>query len=218
MTLRIVIPARMGSTRLPDKMVQTIGTKMLVEHAMDRVLAVADPNDVWLATDDRFIASLAKGRCTPVMTSANCRSGTDRCAEAADILGWAADDIVVNVQADMPFLSKLHLSGFLMAAQKPGAWDVMTAYADHKMVELRIDGFVRTAVQCHIGLYAYKRAALKRFSMLPTADAEAAQKLEQMRAIENGFGMAFHRLPEMPFEVNTPQDLAAAQQIAECLK
>jgi len=218
MTLRIVIPARMGSTRLPDKMIQKIGNKMLVEHAMARVLAAAGPHEVFLASDDRRIAALAKGRCHPMMTSANCRSGTDRCAEVADMEGWPDDDVVVNVQADMPFLSVDQLSGFLAAAQRDANWDVLTAYCDVKMVEVKIDGFARSMASCHVGLYAYRRAALRRFARLETSPAEAELRLEQMRAIENGFGMAFHRLPEMPFEVNTPQDLAAAQQIAECLK
>lgn len=215
--LRIVIPARLGSSRLPDKMIQKIGGKMLVAHAVDRVLAASlHDDDVYLASDDRLIAAVAAGRCKPVLTSANCRSGSDRCAEVADIMGWAADDIVVNVQADMPFISIGMLSSFLRRAEQGGGWDLLTAYTNQKMVEVRIDGFARVAMPCHIGLYAFKRSALKRFASLPTSEGEAELRLEQMRAIENGFAVAFHELPEMPFEVNTPQDLAAAQHLAEC--
>lgn len=215
--LRIVIPARLHSSRLPDKMIQKIGDKMLVEHAIDRVLEAAGAREVIVATDSEFIAAVAEPKCTAVMTSANCRSGSDRCAEVADLKNWPDDDVVVNVQADMPFLPERALAGFLNRAEKGGVWDVLTAYCNQNMVEVRIDGFARVAAACHVGLYAYKRAALRRFASLPTSEGEAELRLEQMRAIENGFAMAFHLVDDMPFEVNTPADLAAAQHLAECL-
>lgn len=215
--LRIVIPARLGSSRLPDKMLQKIGSKTLVEHALDRVLAVADPFEVYLASDDRTIVDTAGGRCTPVWTSENCRSGTDRCAEVADIMGWAPDDIIVNVQADMPFLSSKDLHGFLARAGL-GGFEMLTAYCNQRLVEVRIDCFARTSAACHVGLYAYRRDILKRLASLPASQGEKELKLEQMRAIENGFGIAFHEVSQMPFEVNTPADLAAAQHLAECFR
>ncbi len=110
------------------------------------------------------------------------------------------------------------LSGFIKHAEFGGTWDVLTAYCDQRMVEVLFDGFARTSKACHVGLYAYKRDALKRFASLPTSAGEAALRLEQMRAIENGFSMAFHPVLEMPFEVNTLQDLAAAQHLAECFR
>lgn len=216
--LRIVIPARLGSSRLPDKMIQRIGSKMLVEHSLARVLEVAQPHQIWLASDSDTIAGCALGKCQSVLTSANCRSGTDRCAEVAELFGWDDDDIVVNVQADMPFINPDHLAGFLRAAIKGGDWELLTAFCDVRTVSVRIDGFRREAMPCHIGLYAYKRAALRRFAALPTSQGEAELRLEQMRAVENGFRIAYHAVPEMPFEVNTPQDLAAAQHLAECLQ
>lgn len=218
--LRIVIPARMGSTRLPDKMIQRIGRKMLVEHALDRVEEAVGREglrEVYLASDSDVICGVAANRCNAVRTSANARTGTDRVAEAADIVGFDDDDIVVNVQADMPFLNPGHLGAFLLAALKPGNWDMLTAYCDHRVVQVRVDGFERAAVPCHVGVYAFKRPALRRFAALETSPLEAAIKLEQIRAVENGFKIDFHVVPEMPFEVNTPQDLAAAQHLAECL-
>jgi 3-deoxy-manno-octulosonate cytidylyltransferase (CMP-KDO synthetase) len=216
--LRIVVPARIGSSRLPDKMIQRIGEKMLVEHALAAVIAAAPRGQVYLATDSPFIAAAAEGKCHGVITSANCRSGTDRCAEVADIYKFSEEDVIVNVQADMPFIRPRHLEGFFDAARKGGNWDMLTAFCDHRMVSVRLDGFDRVAMPCHVGLYAYTRAALRRFAALPTSPGEAELRLEQMRALENGFAIAYHALPEMPFEVNTPQDLAAAQHIAECLR
>lgn len=219
--LRIVVPARIGSTRLPDKMIQRIGRKMLVEHALDRVEeAVGEDGmrEVYVASDSDIICGVAVGRCNGVQTSANARTGSDRVAEVADIVGFDDDDVIVNVQADMPFLNPAHLTSFLLAALKPGPWDMLTAYCDHRVVQVRIDGFERSAVLCHVGLYAFKRPALRRFAALETSPLEAALKLEQVRAVENGFKIDFHAVPEMPFEVNTPQDLAAAQHLAECLQ
>ena len=128
-------------------------------------------------------------------------------------------DIVVNVQADMPFLRSDHLRGFIAAASRGGRWDVLTAYAEIDYVEIVKDGgFARNRVLGHIGLYAYKREALRRFAALPTAESEERVRLEQLRAYDNGLRFDYHAMPEMPFEVNTPRDLAAAQFIAECLK
>ncbi len=220
MTLRIVIPARQGSTRLPDKMIQKIGSKMLVEHALDRVeqaVGADGMREVYLASDSDIICGVALNRCSAVRTSANARTGSDRVAEVADIVGFDDDDVVVNVQADMPFLNPAHLTGFLMAAIKPGSWDMLTAYCDQHYVEVMIKGFRRDMRLSHIGLYAYRRQALRRFAAADTTELEERLRLEQVRAVELGFKFDFHAMPEMPFEVNTPQDLAAAQHIAECL-
>lgn len=220
--LRIVIPARQASSRLPDKMIQKIGSKTLVEHAVDRVIeakSLADLGlaDIVLATDSMAIAALVSEKVRVVMTPSNCRSGSDRCAAVANIEDWSDDDVIVDVQADMPFLRPQHLRKFLRSAMSGGAWDVMTAYHDLNLVELLVDGFARKVAICHIGLYAYRCGALRRFAALPSSPGEIELRLEQMRAIENGFQFAYHALPEMPFEVNTPQDLEAAQHLAECL-
>lgn len=214
--LRIVIPARMGSSRLPFKMVQKIGSKTLVERAIEQVRRAAGPREIILATDDRAIAAFANWQCAPVLTSANCRCGSDRCAEVADIMGFQDDDIVVNVQADMPFLAPEALGGFLDRAEAGGDWDLLTAYCTQQVVEVQVGRFSRGTVDCHVGLYAFSRPALRRFAKLESSQAELELRLEQMRAIDNGFRVAFHRLDEMPFEVNTPADLAAAQRLAEC--
>lgn len=215
--LQIVIPARLESSRLPEKMLQRIGGKSLIQHAVDRVIAGAGTFPVLVATDDVRIAREISNRCEVILTSWECRSGTDRVAEAMDIIDRDADGIVVNVQADMPFLNPGHLRRFLEVADKGGYWDVLTAIVDQRVVRVRLDAFERAAVPCHVGIYAYKRVALRCFAALPTAPSEAELRLEQMRAVEAAFAFGFHAFPEMPFEVNTPQDLAAAQWMAECV-
>lgn len=215
--LRIVIPARQASSRLPDKMIQMIGRKPLIEHAVDRVLAAADGTEVLLATDSEFVGAKVAHKVRVVMTPSDCRSGSDRCAAVADIEGWSDNDVIVDVQADMPFLRPSHLRSFLKSAATGDGWDILTGYCDVPAVEVLVRGFNRIATLCHVGLYAFRRDVLRRFAALDTSRGEAALRLEQMRAVDNDFRIAFHALPEMPFEVNTPQDLAAAQHLAECL-
>jgi len=198
-------------------MLLDIGPATVIEHSLRRVQEAAGDLPVTVATDSLEISAKIHGLTSIAMTSDTCRSGTDRCAEVAERLGWADDDIVVNVQADMPFIDTAALRGFISAAARGGDWDVLTASVDHAVVKVRIDGFERDAVPCHVGLYAYKCAALKRFASLPTSNGEAAMRLEQMRAIENNFRFAYHAIAAMPFEINTPEDLEAARHIASCL-
>lgn len=216
MTLRVIVPARLDSSRLPEKMLRQIGNHCLFEHALLRVIDAFGANRVTAAVDGIPLAAVAEEHCRSVITSPGLRSGTDRCAAAADIFGWPDDDIVLNVQADMPFINPGHLIGFANALAN-GEWDMMTAYVDRPAVTVSIDGFERTAHRCHVGLYAYRRGALRRFAELPTSPLEDALRLEQMRAVENGFDIAYHAIPDMPFEVNTPEDLQMARWIAECL-
>ncbi len=216
--LRIVVPARLGSTRLPDKMIQRIGSKMLIEHSIARVIEASHGLfEVYLATDSDIIAGAAFGRCTVVMTS-DCRSGTDRCAEVAEALKWDDDSIVVNVQADMPFVKPADLRGFFLTAMADGAeWDVLTGRCRQAHVKADRGTFCRATTASHVGIYAYRCQALKRFAALPTAVAETVERLEQLRASENGFRFAFHDFPEMPLEINTPDDLDMVRRIAACL-
>lgn len=215
--LRIVVPARLESTRLPAKMLQKIGGKTVVEHSAARVLAAAGARNVVLATDSPMIAVLVAPACQIIVNASPFRSGTDRVADVAAQLAFADEDIVVDVQADMPFINPAHLAKFFAAAEKGGEWDVLTAVCDHRVVRVRLDRFERAAVPCHVGLYAYKMPALRRFASLPSSTGEVEYGLEQLRAVDNGFKVGFHAVPDTPFEINTPEDLAAAQHIAECL-
>ncbi len=102
MVCRIVIPARLHSTRLPEKMLADIGGKPLIQHTYERAVE-ADVGSVVVATDEAIIAdACAKFGATVCMTAAYHRSGTERIGEVIDKLGYAADDIVINLQGDEP--------------------------------------------------------------------------------------------------------------------
>ncbi|WCL55102.1 3-deoxy-manno-octulosonate cytidylyltransferase [Gimibacter soli] len=103
--MKVVIPARYASSRLPGKPLADIAGKPMIRHVVDRALEVAAPADVYVATDDdRVAAAVAAFGGQAVMTRADHVSGTDRIAEVATALGWAEDEIVVNVQGDEPLL------------------------------------------------------------------------------------------------------------------
>lgn len=214
--LRIIIPARLRSERLPGKMLKKIGTKTLIEHVIDRVIAAApDSSTVHVATDSQDIADVINVDC--VLTSVDCRSGSDRCAEVADILHFGDDDIVVNVQGDMPFIDVEMLSGFFAAAKKGGRWDILTPLCEIPYVAIKAGKFVRLTAISHVGLYAFTRPALARFAGLPSTASEVMMRLEQARAVDYGFTFGFHEVRAMPLEINEEADLAAAIWIAKCL-
>lgn len=218
--LRIVIPARIGSKRLPGKMMSQIGGLALIQHSVRRVLeaAVDEPWDITLATDSEPLSEMMSQECRVVMTSDSCRSGTDRCAEVAHIRGFADDDIIVNVQADMPFLHPDDLEDFIHEAEKNGSWDVLTATCLQKFVAVVAGSFKRDMVLCHVGLYAYKMDALRRFAALPQTVDEIEFGLEQLRAVAAGFKISYATIDRMPLEINTYHDLEVARCLAQMLR
>ncbi len=134
MAFRIVIPARYASTRLPGKPLADIAGKPMVVRVAEAVTA-AGAEEVWIATDDRrvFDAVSAAGHCV-VMTRADHATGTDRLAEVATQLDWAADDIVVNVQGDEPLIDPA-LVGEVAAALAADA-DAAIATAAHPLSDV----------------------------------------------------------------------------------
>lgn len=220
--LNIVLPARLDSTRLPGKMLAPIGGRTLVRHAVLGVLkaqaAARIATRVLVATDSAAIAREIEDLCPVQMTSTECRTGTDRVAEAAALQGWDKSEVVVNVQADMPFIAAEALGYFLEIAHASGGWDMLTAYAELGVVRCaETGGFVRDSIAAHIGVYAYTGASLARFAALPSSAGELTSRLEQLRAKDAGFHIRYHTWPMMPLEVNTPEDLAALRRMAGAL-
>lgn len=217
--LHVVVPAREASKRLPGKMLARLGGRMVIEHSLgvvDAAIAQLDfPADRAVVTDSAAIAAIVGGAVW--RDPENCRSGSDAVAHVATSLAWPDTDIVVGVQADMPFLDPAHLAGFLRAAARGGTWELLTAFAEVPLVEVGAlpPHFRRRTVVSHVGLYAWTVGALKRFAALPSSDGETRERLEQLRAAEAGMMIAFHALPAMPAEVNTPPDLAALTRILD---
>lgn len=237
----VAIPARFASTRLPGKPLLPIGGKPMLQHVAERALA-AGAREVVVATDDARIAeALQLPGVRVCMTSSEHASGTDRLAECARVLSWPEDAVVVNLQGDEPFAPAAGIrqvadllvrSGQEMATLATPFAD-WTQFLDANAVKVVADergralyfsrapapwprdavGQVPDTALRHIGIYAYRAGFLKRLSALPASPLERCESLEQLRALENGYGIAVQRmLAEFPPGVDTQEDLARAER------
>lgn len=237
----IIIPARLGATRLPNKPLADIGGVPMIVRCWRQVIAAA-AGDVVVATDSAAIAEVigaAGGRA--VMTPETCQSGTDRVHAAAQLLDPSgAHDIVVNVQGDQPDVAPEAISAVLRPMAEP-AVDIATVAAIItdpaevlepavvKLVGAPIGGngdilralyFTRGIAPSgpgplyhHIGIYAYRRAALARFVALPPSVLELRERLEQLRALEAGMRIDACLVRAIPLSVDTPADLERARRL-----
>jgi len=244
MNFNIVIPARLGSTRLPRKVLREIHGRPLVRHVWEAARR-ARAREVVIATDDREVqAACAAFGADVVMTSPRHPSGTDRIHEVARKRRWGASTIVVNLQGDEPLMppALVRRAAQLLAGDR-GA-DIATLchplhtleewlnpnfvkvvmdgrgralYFSRAPIPWRRDGATREAPRLpaglafrHIGLYAYRVAALQRFSKLKPAALEQAEALEQLRALSAGMTIKVGVTREPPPRgVDTADDLAA---------
>ncbi len=226
MKVIVVIPARMASTRLPGKPLADLGGAPMIVRVWQQARRARLPSRVLVATDDARIAravEAAGGQA--VMTRADHASGSDRVWEAVSGLGF---DVVVNVQGDEPFVDPELIDELARAVMRTGV-HVATAGApladDHSpasVVRVAVDpqgralGFARRPlgpgrVLHHLGVYAYRRAALEAFVGLEPSPGERRERLEQLRLFERGFRFAVLEIPGLPLSVDTPEDLAAAR-------
>jgi 3-deoxy-manno-octulosonate cytidylyltransferase (CMP-KDO synthetase) len=239
----VVIPARLGSTRLPGKALAPVAGKPMVAHVVARGLEAAI-GPVAVATDSAEIAEAAEAAgARVVLTHGGHVCGSDRIAEALATLNPAAEyDIVVNLQGDQPFLPRGTLAAALALLGDPavdiGTLAVPAAPGEEddpnvpKMIgtevgprRLRALYFSRARAPFgegpflhHIGVYAYRRAALERFARLPPSALERRERLEQLRALEAGMRIDAALLDKAGPSVDTEQDLAAARRAAEDIK
>jgi len=235
----ILIPARMAATRLPGKPLLDIAGLPMIVHVLQRALA-ADIGPVAVATESAEIAEVVRAHGgTAILTRADHASGSDRIHEAMgkiDAQGEAG--IIVNLQGDFPTIAPATIRDVLAPLDDP-AVDIATlasrihsAEEDHnpnvvKAVGTRLGGrrcralyFTRATAPHgdgpryhHIGLYAYRRAALERFVALPPSPLEQQEKLEQLRALEAGMRIDFTIVDAVPRGVDTAADLDSARRI-----
>lgn len=164
----------------------------------------------FIATDDPDLHDyMTRKGAHVVWVSEACASGSDRCALAVERLGLQTD-IVVNCQCDMPFVPMSYLKYAVDVLYKGSTtigaqW--ATLYAPQKTVEISDGVFKRVERDIHIGVYAFFRETLKRFTELPLTLNEKALQLEQMRLVDNDIPGIFGQVPFAPLEVNTPEDL-----------
>ena len=233
-----VIPARLGSTRLPRKPLQLIGGVPLVVRVAQRALDAAVTDALVVATDSEEIAAVARqAGIDAVLTSPEHESGTDRVAEVARRADHAGFDIVVNIQGDEPFLSPAALAGAVDqvragfdigtaagtvigdAAQSPSIVKVACTrsgralYFSRAAIPYHRDGgdASRRRYHQHIGVYACTRSALLRWASLEPTALELTERLEQLRALEHGLSIGVALLDEAALPgVDTQEDLERA--------
>ena len=230
-----VIPARLASTRLPRKPLRHILGKPMVQRVYEAARACRGLSEVIVATDSEEILSLCREHGWKAqMTSAECRSGTDRVREVAQ--GMSAD-VFVNVQGDEPLARPEHLDA-LLSVMKPGV-EVGTVFTKCPAQEVEnpntvkivtaLDGraiyFSRAAIPFdrdrsgdvryfkHLGFYAYTPQALERFCTWPESELERAERLEQLRFLDHGVNIYAAETPFDTIGVDTEDDVLRVEQV-----
>ncbi len=241
----VVIPARYGSSRLPGKPLAGIAGRPMIAWVYERA-AASGAEEVIVATDDARIAAACETFGARVeLTRADHASGTDRIAELAERLGWTDDRIVVNVQGDEPRLPPelvRQVAELLEARPDAGVATLVTSIESE--AELRDPNVVKVVtdragnalyfsrapipwprdggtgheglLRRHVGLYAYRTAALKAITAEPPCALELAERLEQLRVLWLGERIVVaDALTNPPRGVDTAEDLAAARAALE---
>lgn len=235
MATHIIIPARYASTRFPGKPLALIHGKPMIRCVYEAARK-ADIESATVATDDQRIADCVRqfgGQV--VMTSPNHPSGTDRCGEAARLLGLQPTDNVINVQGDEPFITKEVINLLVDLLNKPAiSLATLTTpitdeqeIGDPNKVKVVFDKngralyfsrhnipYLRDPQQHthqyfkHIGIYGYRNQVLQELIRLPESELEKSEKLEQLRWLENGYSIYVAPCQYQGLGIDTPEDLA----------
>ncbi len=233
----ILIPARMAATRLPGKPLADIAGVPMIVHVLRRAQAAAI-GPVVVATDSAAVAAVVdKAGGSAVMTRPDHPSGSDRIFEAlGKVDSERRAEIIVNLQGDLPTIERSSIAAALTPLTD-AAVDIATLAAEITVAADRVNPHVVKVVGTpvgpgrlralyftratapagegplyhHIGLYAFRRAALERFVKLPPSPLERREKLEQLRALEAGMRIDVAVVGTMPLGVDTPEDLEKAR-------
>ncbi len=229
----IIIPSRIGSTRLPRKALAKIGELSLIEHVVRGLKDVAG-NNVYVATDSEEIAALAElSGAIAIMTDEDCATGSDRVFQAFQkIPGRDKIKYIINIQGDMPFV-KAAIVNKIIDGLKNGIGDIVTpvvkvdedialSNSNVKVVTNNLGQamyFSRSLIPhgaseflYHVGIYGFSRDALEHFVNLPQGECEKLEKLEQIRALEHGMKIGVCLSDDIPISVDTPGDLEKAKE------
>jgi len=232
----VVIPARMESSRFPGKPLAPLRGKPLIRHVYENSHGASMVSDVLVATDSEEIRLAVEGfGGKAVMTSAEHASGTDRCAEASAGLDC---DIIVNVQGDEPLVRPRMIDQVIEAlgderasvstlakrleglseADDPNTVKVVfdaenfALYFSRSPIPYHRDGRDDLRMFKHVGIYGYRRDALIMLSNLPPTNLEGIEKLEQLRALENGMKIKVGLTEYDTIGVDTPKDLERVER------
>ena len=234
----ICIPARYGSTRFPGKVLAKLAGKPIIQWVYEKALSsIAD--DIIIAADNPTVLNAVEkfgGKC--VMTNPNHPSGTDRVWEAVQKVDC---DIIINVQGDEPLINVSTINNLIEALKNNPEIEMGTVVvkadrsitgSDPNTVKAVLNKdnyalyFSRSEVPHvrdkndnypiyhHLGIYAFRRDTLKRFVSLPPSDLEKCEKLEQLRALDNGIKIfAIISDKNNGIGIDTPEDLKKAEEI-----
>ena len=236
MKTAVIIPARMGSMRFPGKVLADLGGKPVIRHVWENAMR-SKADSVTVAADDPRVEQAVKAfGGHVVMTKPSHPSGSDRVWEAAQSTDA---ELIVNVQGDEPFLPHEVIDDLIDAMHGPDApamgtvvlpcaradiaanpnlpkvvltSDDYALYFSRSMIPYLREGGEETEVYRHWGIYAYRRETLAKFVSLPEGRLERCEKLEQLRALENGIRIKVIRTSFDSIGIDTPDDLVRAQE------
>ena len=235
----IIIPARLSSSRLPNKVLAEINNKPMIIWCAEVASKV---DEVCIATDSKEVVDIAKKYgFNAVMTDKNHKSGSDRIKEASDILGLKEEDLVINMQGDEPFLEPEILEKVKEKLKEIKSRDfvMVSCYKeidelhaeDPNLVKVILDKnsdaiyFSRSKIPYnrdnnphqyfgHIGIYGFNKKSLDEFVKMK-GNLEHIEKLEQLRVIENGKKIAMIKVDTKSFGIDTMDDLIKAREYAK---
>ncbi|MCP4970782.1 MAG: 3-deoxy-manno-octulosonate cytidylyltransferase [Arcobacter sp.] len=237
----IIIPARLNSSRFANKiLVDILGLPMVIKTAQQ----VSSLDKVVIATDSQEVIDLAKNHgFEAVMTSNAHQSGTDRINEAVNILNLDDNEIIINVQADEPFIEEDVVRTVINRVKKVKKYneDIMITscykdisseladdpnhvkvildensnaiYFSRAKVPYHRDHYDSSSYCGHLGIYGFTKKSLNKFCKLKCSKLENIEKLEQLRAIDNGFKIAMVKVDSKSFGIDTEDDLKNAIRI-----
>jgi len=234
----IVIPSRLAATRLPGKPLAEIGGEAMIVHVWRRAVESGAGAVLVAAAEEEIAAVVRAAGGDTVLTDPDLPSGTDRVAQAVGLRDPERRfGFIVNLQGDLPTLNPSAIATCLapladrnvdiatLASEIRDPEEALNENVVKAIAELGPDRLVAMATDfrrdidsaggglCwhHIGIYAFRRAALERFVLLPPSEREKSRRLEQMRALDAGMTIAVARVDTAPFGVDTPADLERAR-------
>ena len=234
----IVIPARMASTRLPSKPVRKIGGMPMILRVAEKCM-MSTAERVIVATDAKEILEICESmdglECT--MTADDIQSGTDRVARVAK---FVYDDIIINVQGDEPFIDPNLINALIKDLEDNPEVMMNTAactfdadedvtnpnnvkvvldkngfalYFSRLPIPYDRDGKGNVTYYKHIGIYGFRKSWLMQFSQMEPSELENIEKLEQLRALENGINIKVIKTDYRPVSIDTEEDLKKAEEL-----
>lgn len=244
MNYSIVIPARIGSTRFPRKILANLCGKPVIQHVYERAIESGVTSDVTILTDSDEIVNVAKSfGATSIMTSTDCCCGTER---IASVLNKTSGDFIINIQGDEPLLDPQTIIAIAERAQSSTADVITPVFKICNIDDIDNPNRVKVAVGFfgqalyfsrspipfvrgiehsqwlqnntfygHVGVYGYHRHVLEQYTNLKNGQLETAESLEQLRLLENGYKIDTVVVNKPSIGIDTPEDLIKAEKFLQ---